>query len=182
MCGMETPAETLTDSEVTLRRWQHDQLDVVHHVVSDSVDHLAPWVIWAADGYEERDAAEFLELAAMNWARGEAFDYAICLPDGEVIGGCGLMRRIGPGGLEIGYWISRHHTGRGFVTKAVRLLVQEAFRIGAERVEILHDVLNVRSGAVPERLGFTMVEQRPSDQPPTSATSGVDQLWRLPRA
>jgi ribosomal-protein-serine acetyltransferase len=92
------------------------------------------------------------------------------------------MRRIGPGGLEIGYWISRHHTGRGFVTKAVRLLVQEAFRIGAERVEILHDVLNVRSGAVPERLGFTMVEQRPSDQPPTSATSGVDQLWRLPRA
>jgi RimJ/RimL family protein N-acetyltransferase len=178
---METPAETLTDGEVTLRRWQPGQAGVVHHVVSDSIGHLAPWLIWAAGGYGDRDAAEFLELTAKKWASGEAFDYAIVTPDGEVIGGCGLMRRIGPGGLEIGYWLSHRHTGRGVMTKTVRLLVEEAFRIGAERVEIRHDVLNVRSGAVPERLGFTMIEQRPSDQPPTPGTSGIDQVWRLPR-
>ncbi|MDT7725664.1 MAG: ribosomal-protein-serine acetyltransferase [Actinomycetota bacterium] len=178
---MVTPAQTLTDGEVTLRRWQPGQVDVLHHVVSDSVDHLAPWLIWAVGGYGEREAAEFLGLTTKNWANGEAFEYAITTPDGDVIGGCGLMRRIGPGGLEIGYWLSHRHTGCGVMTKAVRLLVDEAFRIGVERVEILHDVLNVRSGAVPERLGFTMIEQRPSDQPATSGTCGIDRVWRLSR-
>lgn len=176
---METPAETLTDGEITLTRWQPDQVEVVAKVVGDSIEHLAPWLIWAANGYGEREAAEFLEMTSKSWKSGEAFDYAIRAADGEVIGGCGMMARIGPGGLEIGYWLSHRHTGRGVMTKTVRLLMAEASRIGADRVEIMHDVLNVRSGAVPERLGFTKIEQRPSDQPPTSATSGVDQIWRL---
>jgi RimJ/RimL family protein N-acetyltransferase len=178
---MDTPAETLTDGEITLTRWRPDEVDVVHRVVADSVEHLAPWLIWAATGYGEQEAAEFLEMTTKSWTSGEAFDYAIRAADGEVIGGCGMMARIGPGGLEIGYWLSHHHTGRGIMTKTVRLLAAEAFRIGADRVEIMHDVLNVRSGAVPERLGFTKIEQRPSDQPRTSATSGFDQIWRLTR-
>jgi len=178
---METPAETLTDGEIVVRRWQPGQLAVLHRTVSDAQEHLGRWLIWAADGYRREDAAEFLENTAKNWASGDTYDYAIFAPDGELAGGCGLMTRIGQGGLEIGYWLSPAYTGRGIMTRTVRLVTAEAFRVGAERVEILHDELNAASGAVPARLGFTMIERRPADPPWTAACGGVNVVWRLGR-
>jgi ribosomal-protein-serine acetyltransferase len=178
---METPAETLTDGEIVVRRWRPEEGEILHRTVSEAADHLGRWLIWAVDGYRREDATKFLEVTAKNWVGGEAYDYAIFAPDGELAGGCGLVNRAGPGGLEIGYWLSPARTGRGIMTKAVKLLTAEAFRIGAERVEILHDELNIPSGAIPARLGFTMIERRPADPPWTTACSGVNQVWRLGR-
>ena len=60
------------------------------------------------------------------------------------------MARIGPGGLEIGYWVRRAYTRRGIATTAAAALVDQAFRLpGIERVEIVHDELNVASGGIP---------------------------------
>jgi RimJ/RimL family protein N-acetyltransferase len=39
-----------------------------------------------------------------------------------VIGSSGLMRRIGPGGLDIGYWLHPAWTGKGLATTAVAAL------------------------------------------------------------
>lgn len=36
----------------------------------------------------------------------------------EVVGGCGLHRRVGPGGLEIGYWVHAAWTRRGIAAAA----------------------------------------------------------------
>jgi ribosomal-protein-serine acetyltransferase len=46
-----------------------------------------------------------------DWESGVAYQYAITTSD-AVIGSCGLMRRIGPGGLEIGYWLHPAYTWR----------------------------------------------------------------------
>ena len=43
-------------------------------------------------------------------APGTVFSYAILTGQYEVTGGCGLIARIGPGGLEIGYWLHPGHT------------------------------------------------------------------------
>lgn len=176
---MRTPVEILPDGEVTLRRWRVADAEALRRAVSGSLDHLAPWMPWAVDGYGESDAAAFLALTRKKWESGEAFEYAILGAGEEVAGSCGLMARIGPGGLEIGYWLAKPRTGRGWATRAARLLTAEAFRMGADRVEIVHDVANERSAAVPRRLGFAPVGRSPAQLPGGTASTGTILVWRL---
>ena len=180
--SMEKPAETLSDGEVLLRRWRDEDAETVHRLVNGSLGHLSQWMPWAVDGYTEQDAAQFLKVTQAGWHSGESFDYAIIAPDRVVVGSCGLMARIGPGGFEIGYWLSKDYTGQGLATRAAELLTVEAFRVGAERVEIVCDVANARSGAVPKRLGFTEVAKRAADLAGGTSSTGVVAVWRANHA
>ncbi|ANN16874.1 acetyltransferase [Amycolatopsis orientalis] len=175
---MEAPAETLTDDVIVLRRWAPEQLDTLAAVAGDSAAHIGAWLIWASNGYGTEEAAEFLETTARNWAEGKTYDFAI-VAGGEVAGGTGMI--VQPDGIEIGYWLSRHHTGRGVATRAARLLIAEAFRLGAAEVLIRHDEKNVASGAVPARLGFTMTGAETVEPPLAPACTGVNRIWRLKR-
>jgi ribosomal-protein-serine acetyltransferase len=173
------PDELIEHGPVTLRRYRADDADVVFAAVTGSLDHLRPWMPWAA-GYTRESAAEFLDGSIRNWEDGTEYNYAI-LAGGTLAGGVGLMARIGPGGLEIGYWVNRAYTRRGLATAAAAALVEQAFRLpGVDRVEIVHDELNVASGGVPRKLGFTQVGRRPIDPPPLAGT-GVGVVWRLVR-
>ena len=59
--------------------------------------------------------------------------------------------------------------------------MEQAFRLpGVDRVEIIHDELNVASGGVPRKLGFTEVGRQPLSAP-TPGGSGVGVVWRLTR-
>jgi ribosomal-protein-serine acetyltransferase len=173
------PAPELSDGEVFLRRWRAEDAPALHRAVNDSLDHLAPFLPWVANGYSKADAAEFLARTQRQWREGESFDYANVTADGEIMGSCGLMTRRCNGGLEIGYWIGKRYTGRGLVTRAAALLTAEAFRIGAQRVEIRHDEANERSGLVPQRLGFTRIGSAPAELPGGPASTGMHVFWRL---
>lgn len=163
--------------DVTLRRWRSADVPELHRVVQESLDHLAPWMPWVSGGYSVTDAADFIAGAEDEWARGVAFHYAITV-GGEVAGAASLMARIGPGGLEIGYWLHPARVGLGLASKAARALTEAAFEAGADRVEIVTDVANTRSAAVPRRLGFVEVARRPAQEPLTPAESGTDIIWR----
>ena len=175
----ERPEDLLSRGPVTLRRHRPDDLDAVFGAVTESLDHLRPWMPWAA-AYTRETAAEFLAKSARDWADGTEYTYAI-IAGGVLAGGCGLMSRIGPGGLEIGYWVHRAWTRRGLATAASAALVEAAFGLpGVDRVEIQHDELNVASAGIPRKLGFTEVGRRPLDVPPPAGT-GIGVVWRLLR-
>lgn len=176
---MERPAEVLLSGDCRLRRWRTADADVVYRIVSESLDHLMPWMPWAHEGYSPDSALEFVSRCDREWAEGTAFDYAVTT-GGSTVGSCSLMRRIGPGGLEIGYWIHPSWTGRGLATAAACALLREAFSLpGIDVVEIHHDEANKASGGVPRRLGFTEVERRPSlEGPTTPGEIGVEVVWR----
>jgi ribosomal-protein-serine acetyltransferase len=176
MGRMEVPAETYREGEFTLARWQFADVPELVAAVTGSLEHLGTWLIWATGGYTTEDGAEFLRRSRENWRRGETYDFALRV-DGSIAGAVGLMTR--EGGVEIGYWLARGFTGRGLMTRAVELLTAEAFRLGAGYVEIKHDVRNVRSGAVPARLGFTKVGQAPMEPPWAPSCAGTYHVWRL---
>jgi ribosomal-protein-serine acetyltransferase len=178
---MERPGELLTYGPVTLRRWRAADSEAVCDLVLGSLEHLRPWMPWAA-GFGPRDAAQFTERCEQDWESGTAFNYAIT-SGGAAAGSCGLMARIGPGGLEIGYWVGAGHLRRGLATAAAAALVSAAFGLsGIDRVEIVHDKVNVASSGVPRKLGFTEIARRPHpDGPETPAESGTDVVWRLTR-
>lgn len=161
-----------------MRRWRASDAAEIHRVVQESIDHLRPWMAWVADGYPPTAAAEFLARCEAEWTEGTAFNYAVFV-SGKLAGAANLMARVGPGGLEAGYWLHPAFTGRGVATRAASLLVDEAFRAGAARVEIVTDVANQRSAAIPKRLGFVEVERRPPQEPLTPGEDGLDIIWRL---
>ena len=88
--------------DVILRHVREEDAEALSRAVSESLDHLRPWMPWAAE--EPKSPAERLALIG-RWERerlaGDAEYFAIWL-DGRVAGSCGLHRRIGPGGLELG--------------------------------------------------------------------------------
>ena len=173
------PNELIEHAPVTLRRFRAEDVDALFHAVTESLDHLRPWMPWAAD-YSRASAEEYLAGSIKGWDEGTEYNYAILTGD-ALAGVIGLMTRCGPGGLEIGYWVHRAYTGRGLATAATAALVEQAFGLpGVDWVEIVHDEQNVASGQIPRKLGFTEVERRPLDPPPPSGT-GTGVVWRLTR-
>jgi RimJ/RimL family protein N-acetyltransferase len=179
MTERPAPDEVIEYGPLTLRRYRDDDLDDLVRAVTESEDHLRGWLPWVA-GHSVESEAQFLAQSARDWESGTAYNYVI-RTGGAFAGGIGLMARIGPGGLEIGYWVHRAFTRRGLATAASAALVEQAFRLpGVDRVEIVHDELNVASGGVPRKLGFTEVGRRPIEPRPAAGT-GVGVVWRLAR-
>jgi ribosomal-protein-serine acetyltransferase len=173
------PPEDLTHGEVELRRWRASDVDLCFRLVSESFEHLRPWMPWATPDYSHADAADYLERCEADWATGAAFQYLI-VADGTPAGSAGLMARIAPGGLEIGYWVHPDCTGRGIATAAAAVLTESALGLpGIDHVEIHHDELNLASGRIPAKLGYKAIETRRARFEPTPGDSGVDQVWRI---
>jgi ribosomal-protein-serine acetyltransferase len=173
------PPELIDADAVLLRRWRVADLDAACDAVLSSLEHLRPWMPWAA-GFSRASQAEFLTGSERDWESGTAYNYAMIV-DGEVAGSTGLMARIGPGGLEIGYWVREAYTRRGLATASAAGLVRQAFALpGIDRVQIVHDEMNVASGGVPRKLGFTEIERRPLDEKPPGGT-GMGVVWEITR-
>lgn len=180
---MARPPLTLTGDTVVLRRLRPDEVDTLLRVVIEALPHLRPWMAWAAGDYDTDTVREHVASTDASWDAETEFTYVITV-DGEIAGRCGLIKRVGDSGLEIGYWLHPAFVGRGAATEAAALLVEAAFGLpGIEFVDIVHDTANVRSGAIPRRLGFTEISRvSPPQEPITSAEDGVDVRWRITRS
>jgi RimJ/RimL family protein N-acetyltransferase len=178
MGAMAAPPERieLPDVDAVMRRHRLDDLDPLYQAIEESRDHLRPWMIWADES--RNDIVTFLRGARAKWDAGDEFGYlVVSSDDGRVLGGGGLHRRAGPEALEIGYWLRAGETGRGVITAAAAAWTDAAFALdGIERVEIHCDEANVRSAAVPRRLGYALAEIR--NKPPAApAELGREMVW-----
>ncbi|WP_078896809.1 GNAT family protein [Streptomyces sp. NRRL S-495] len=167
------------DSGITLRRRSPAQSLALNAAVRANLDHLRPWLEWAAEAPTAARTAELTEAGAAAWDAGTDFIYLVGLDaePGRVIGSFGLHRRIGPGALEIGYWVGTDHVGRGIATTAARALTAAAFALpGVHRVEIHCDPANTASAAVARRLDFRL--DREVDAPVRApGETGRKQIW-----
>ena len=76
-----------------------------------------------------------------------------------MLGGSGLHPRIGPGALEIGYWMRADAVGQGYATESTAALTRVAFEVAdVERVEIHCSTENHASAAIPRKLGYSLRE------------------------
>lgn len=162
-----------------LRRWTPDDVERISTAVEHNLDHLRPWMSWAANeplSAEER--RDLLERWEHEWRGGGDVVMAILVND-EVVGGSGLHRRCGPDGLEIGYWVDKDHLGRGIATEAASALTSAGLSVpGISFIEIHHDKANVRSSLVPRRLGYAFLGESP-DGTEAPAELGIDCAWRM---
>ena len=175
------PSEVIEAGDLVLRRWHPAWAEDLATSVRVSLPELRPFLAWAHDGYDVGDARAFIDAVQRQWAEGSAFDYAVFTAHSELVGSAGLMTRVGPGALEIGYWIHSAHCGRGYATAVAGALARVALALpGIERVVIKHDAANPASGRVAAKAGFTEVE-RVQVEPMAPGDSGLDVIWERRR-
>ena len=175
------PPASLSAGELVLERWRTADLPALRAAVSANRDHLAPWLAWAGDG-SPTALSTFLRETREGWRRGERFEYGVWSqgPERALLGTVGLMARLGPGGLEIGYWVGAEHTRRRIATRSAAVVVDAAFALpGIDRVEIHHDEANAASGGVPRLLGFTRVGTFPRSPAGAPGETGREVRWRM---
>ena len=179
--GTDRPADVVDHAGVRLTRWRTSDAASLHQVVAESRDHLRPWLRWA-DEFSISIAVELTRRWEEGWRSGAEYHYAISRY-GTPVGSCGLVSRIGPGGLEIIYWLHPRYIGHGLATMAVAALVEQAFNLPPiNRLEIVHDIANRASGAIPHRLGFVLIDsRRPPPEMRAAGEAGIDLVWRLTR-
>ncbi|HUZ38459.1 MAG TPA: GNAT family N-acetyltransferase [Streptosporangiaceae bacterium] len=97
--------------------------------------------------------------------------------DGALAGAIGLHRRVGDGGIEIGYWIAERYTRRGFATAAAEAITSVALALsGVKRVEIHCDEANTASAAIPRKLGYRL-DRIVSHEPEAPGETGRRLIW-----
>src|SRR5699024_8732717 len=117
---------------------------------------IARWLATLPSPYTRADAVGFIEIIAQ---RPDERPYAITLND-KLIGVVGMSFAEGKA-PEIGYWLGQPHWGQGFMTEAVKALVEAAHKTGHyERIgaQVLAD--NAGSLHVLEKAGFHRLKKK----------------------
>jgi RimJ/RimL family protein N-acetyltransferase len=155
---MTTPAYRIVTPQLVIRCYNPADAPLLAASITESIEHLLPWMPWAAAEPEALDIKiERLRQFRAKFDLGQDFIYGIFNPqENRLIGGTGLHTRIGADALEIGYWINKNDLNHGYATETSAALTKVAFEINrVKRVEIHCAVENLRSAAVPRKLGYT---------------------------
>jgi len=145
------PAPYRIETErLVVRCYEPRDATLLKEAIDSSLEHLLPWMPWA------HQEPQTLEAFRANFDSGENFTCGIFNADEtELLGGTGLHPRIGPGGLEIGYWIRSSALRQGIATESSAALTRAGFEVcGADRIEIRIEPRNEASFGVPRKLGF----------------------------
>ena len=146
---MRRPPETLEGPSLVLRRVSAQYASELSSAVARSLPELRLFMDWAQHDPATPEAfAEFLEASDREWESDRAYGYHVFVAaTDELIGGCGLMRRRGPGAIEIG--LIRSTTPAWSAAEAAAILVETAWQLADVcRIVIRHDSANPASGRV----------------------------------
>src|SRR5687768_9219263 len=103
------PPARLEADGFLLRAWTPADAPLLQRTFDANEAHLRAWTPRLVDGKEPGlTLVERLGRHAEAFAAGTEWLWGIFTPDeGTVLGGCGLYPRIGPGAVEIGYWLAQ---------------------------------------------------------------------------
>jgi len=152
-----TRAHRIVTDRLVIRCWDPADAVLFKEAIDSSLDHLRPWMPWAeAEPTALEQKADLLRSFAGQFARGEDAVYGLFdAAEERVLGSTGLHPRLGAGAREIGYWIRADAIGQGLASESTAALTRVGFEVdGLRRIEIHCDAANVRSAAVPRRLGY----------------------------
>ena len=138
-----------------LQQVEERDADSIFAVVERNRAYLDPWLPWVGHTHNAGDVLEFIRQVGPRSAAGEELHAAIWV-DGEITGVIGHHPVDWPGrSTAIGYWLDADHQGRGIITRCCHTVLDYLFdEIRLHRVEIRCATGNIRSCAVPKRLGF----------------------------
>ncbi|MHC5008525.1 MAG: GNAT family N-acetyltransferase [Planctomycetota bacterium] len=118
--------------------------------------HLGQWFPWVQEIRRVKNATDYIRLCQERRRDRTEFSYGI-FQDTALIGDISLTEvSLDDRRGEIGFWLVRDATGRGYMTEAVAGLSRASYRhLNLDRIEIYCEPQNAASRGIPRRLGFT---------------------------
>ncbi|HMY75459.1 MAG TPA: GNAT family protein, partial [Blastocatellia bacterium] len=143
------------NDEIEIRMLEESDAETVFAAVDRNREHLREWLIWVDRTDSPEVTRQYIHDSKLRYENKEMMSGGIWL-NGEYVGAIGVVvyewhNQM----LELGYWLSADQQGKGIITKVVTAMIDHAFNdLGLNRVEIHCADGNLRSRAIPERLGF----------------------------
>ncbi len=145
------------DAQTRIYPLEHKHTKEVYDLIRNNREHLDQWLRWSSAIQTEEDVAQLIGQFEQKLHSNDGFMCGIWLSDalaGAVV--CWYINAHNSN-TEIGYWLGKAFTGRGLATTASQCALSYLFdQAGLHRVEMQCGVENIKSRAVPERLGFKM--------------------------
>ncbi|WP_188207619.1 GNAT family N-acetyltransferase [Alkalibacillus aidingensis] len=143
------------DEGLALRILDVGDKEEVFKLTDEARSYLREWLPWVDRVKEVSDTEEFIKMTKKGFAENQSLNAAIVY-QGEVVGVAGYNLLDWTNHIaHIGYWLGEGHQGKGIMTRVARALTDYAiFNLMMNKVEIRAAEGNVKSRAVPERLGY----------------------------
>ena len=165
-----------------LRCWSPEDAPALRAVLDESDQHLRPWIPFMKDEPRSLEqTADWLRQHRANFDTDEMYRYGVFnRHDNTLLGENMLLPRVGPGGLEVGYWTHENSGGYGYATEASCAMIRVAFEVAnVERVEIHCAPDNAASAAIPKKLGFRHEATLKDRYPDTEGGMHDLMIWTL---
>ena len=155
---MALPIPTLTTDRLILRAFTEQDVDALHHVLSDpEVNRYFP----RTEPPSREQVEKIIARQLAHWEEHGCGWWAVLWRESqELIGWCGLQFLPEFGETEVAYLLSQPYWGKGLATEAAQAAAQFGFQtLGLERLVAIAHVENAASQRVIEKLGMSFVEQ-----------------------
>jgi ribosomal-protein-serine acetyltransferase len=129
--------------------------DELFALTEQNREFLSRWLPWLDSVRQAADTRDFILLQLTKLSMSEALHETIFYK-GRAAGVLGYNQIDRGNGIGvIGYWLAEEFNGNGIMTLAVKDLISLGFEyFQLQKVEIACAVGNLKSRAIPERLGF----------------------------
>jgi ribosomal-protein-serine acetyltransferase len=145
----------VVDERTKLRLLQQHHAEELFQVVEANRAHLRAWLPWLDSTTEVQDSMDFIVMSIFTFAQQGPMVCGIWF-DERLVGVIG-HNDIDPDTrwAKLGYWLAADVEGKGVMTRCVTAFLDHGFtEYGLEGVEIRVGTENLRSQAIPDRLGF----------------------------
>lgn len=114
---------------------------------------LRQYLLWVDDTTSLDDVTKATDKFTTAWNDGNTFAYSLVLcSTGRAVGSIDLHNVDIPNyRADIGYWLSEEHNGKGYMSRAVKLIEKQAFSNGLHRLQLLIQKDNTPSVRVAEK-------------------------------
>lgn len=145
------------DRNISLRLLSGLDAEELFKITDESRDYLRTWLPWLDDTQCVDDSRKFIENSMTLFNNRQGLTAGIFYK-GKLVGVAGFnefdwKNKIG----YIGYWLGSRYQGKGIMTRVVYALTDYGFyNMGLNRLDIRAANANIKSRAIPERLGYTL--------------------------
>ncbi|MGV2620573.1 UNVERIFIED_CONTAM: GNAT family protein [Halobacillus marinus] len=143
------------DEQLSLKLIGFEDAEELYELSDRSREHIRTWLPWVDYTKSPEDTRKYIQGCLESYADNNGLTVCL-LESGKIAGILGFHEYDwGNKKASVGYWMGTDFKGRGLLTRACRALFNYAFKeLGLNRIEIRAAEGNIKSRAVPERLGF----------------------------
>ncbi len=149
--------EIRVGDEIVLRLYRKEDTQELFNLIEQNRNYFRTWLPWLDYNTTEEDSNNFILECQKKYKNETGLNLGIFFKN-KLVGSIGFIEinKLHKK-AEIGYMLGKKWNGKGIMTKSCKAIVNYAFeKLNLNRVSIRCATKNVKSRAIPEKLGFKL--------------------------